>query len=444
MQTGKDGEVAYLRGTPGLDLLNSIGPGPIRCLYTATNDVLYMASGNKLYSVDSSFNGTLVGTLQTSTGAVDMADNGIQLFVVDGPNGYWSTLASTALTQVVDINWLGSNRVTFQDGYFIFVVPGTKEFYLSDLNDVTFVSPANTDKNGYPDNLVCQVSVNRNLWLFGEVTTEVWFDSGDNLNPFQYIPGSLMQYGCVAPFSVNVLFNTVFWLGKDRNGSGQVFMASGYQPQRISTHSIETAIQNYPTMSDAFAYSYQEDGHHFYILVFPTAQATWGYDTTTGLWHERAYLKQGQLQRIRQNAYAFAYGKHIVGDYANGNIYLQSSDVFTDNGAYISRQRVSPHLSDNMNRIFYNSFQVDIEAGVGIDGLGQGQTPQAMLTWSDDGGKTWSNEMVAPIGGIGATKTRTIFRRLGSGRNRVFKVVITDPIKIGIMGAELELEQGEY
>ena len=447
--TGKDGEVASLISTPGLGLLATIGNGPIRGAYYSTaqlsggtnTGIFYVVSGNTLYSVNSSWVATSVGTLLTSSGPVSMADNKIQLFVVDGPNGYWSTLGSTSLTQVTDPNFSGSNTITFQDGYFIFNTPYSDEFYLSDLNAVTFTAPANSSKEGYPDNIVGCISANRNLWLIGDQTVEVWFDSGNNLNPFEYIQGTFGQVGCTSPYSVTKIANTVAWLGKDDTGAGIVFMANGYTPQRISTHAVELAIESYDVIDDAIGFAYEENGHLFYFLTFPTANATWVYDVITKMWHERGYLISGQFTRHRANCFAFVFDTTlVVGDYQNGNIYEMSSSIYSDNGNPLVRQRVTPHVSKDMNRIVCSELQLDIETGVGLDGIGQGTNPQAMLQWSNDGGHTWSNEHWSMFGPIGATKSRAIWRRLGQSRNRVYKVSISDPVKVVIMGAEIDLQ----
>lgn len=442
MQTGKDREVACLVGTPGRSLLATIGSGPLRGLWFTSTGILYVVSGATLYSVSSNWAATSIGTLQTTSGLVSMADNGLQLVIVDGPNGYYLTLGSTTLTQITDPLWKGSSLVTYQDGHFIFVAPNSNVFYASDVLDITFAGDIAASKEGFPDKLVSAVSSNRNLWLFGDQTTEIWFDSGGANNPFQPIDGTFMQYGCAAAFAVAQNANTVFWLGKDRSGTGMVFLANGYTAQRISTHPVELAIQGYSTISDAFAYAYQENGHQFFILTFPTGNATWAFDVATGLWHERAYTKNGALQRDRANCYAFAYGAHVVGDYVNGNLYQQSLSVYSDNGNAITRQRVSPHISDTDKRMFFAKLQLDLESGTGIDGSGQGTNPQAILQFSDDGGHTWSNEKWTTIGAIGATKNRAIWRRLGSARNRVFKVTITDPVKVILLGADLDLMEG--
>jgi hypothetical protein len=445
METGKDSETGILFGTPGLSLLATAGTGPIRGLYTTSTGVLYAVSGSGLYSLSSTWAPTLVGTLQTTSGPVSMSDNGLaagSLFIVDGNNGYAVTMATNAFSQVTAADWVGSNLVTFQDGYFIFAQPGTSQFYLSDLNATTFNAPATTGKNGGSDQIISIISFQRNLWLFGDRTTEVWYDAGSNQNPFQYIAGSMSMLGCAAAFSPAIINNKLFWLGKDSTGSGVVYVANGWQPQRISTHAVEIAIQKYSTISDAIGWGYEENGHQFYVLTFPTGNNTWVYDVVTGFWHERAYNNLGTLGRHRANCYAAAYGVHVVVDYANGNIYQQSLTNYSDNGTAIIRQRISPHISKDMNRIFYSRFQLDMETGVGLDGSGQGTAPQAMLSWSDDGGHSWSNEHWTPLGPIGTTRTRAIWRRLGQARNRVFKVSISDPVKVALIGAELDVMSG--
>lgn len=449
-RTGKDGEVAALIGTPGLTSLATIGSGPIRGIYYSNPPlngpsigVLVVVSGNSVYTVDQSWVATKIGQLQTSTGPVSMADNKIQMVIVDGSYGYYITLLTpTSVTQITSTGFTGSNTVTYQDGYFIFVTPNSNQFYLSDLNAITFNAPAVTGRNGNADNVVGFISVNRYLWLVGDRTTEIWFDSGQVNNPFQYTSGTFAQVGCAATYSVAKIANSVAWLGKDETGTGIVFLAQGYTPQRISTHAVEFAIQQYSTISDAIGFSYEENGHLFYFLTFPTANATWVYDVVTKMWHERAYSTLGLLGRHRANCYSFAFNTtHVVGDYSTGNIYNMSSSVYSDNGNPLVRQRITPHLSKDMNRIIYHKFQLDCEAGIGIDGTGQGTNPQAILQWSDDGGHTWSNEHWATLCPIGQTKQRTIWRRLGVGRNRVFRLTITDPVKVFIMGAEIELEE---
>lgn len=437
---GKEGQVASLVSTPGLSLLATVGNGPIRGMYTSSAGVLYVVSGNTLYSLDSSWADTTIGTLNTSTGQVSMSDNGTNLFVVDGDYGYAHTFGVNSLVQITDSNFLGADQVTYQDGYFIFNRPDTQQFYISELNAITFDGADIASSEGSPDNIVGLISDHRELWLFNENTTEVFYNSGASF-PFQRIEGAFIEHGCAARWTIQKMNNAVFWVGKDDKGRGVVYMARGFEPQRISTHAIEEAISGYGDISGAVAFTYQKNGHHFYCLNFSGAATTWVFDTATGLWHERVYTNAGDFERHRANAHAFAYSTNVVGDYENGKLYSLSDTTYTDNGDAITRQRVFPHISASQKRLIINSLQIDMKTGVGLDGATttQGNDPQAMLDWSDDGGYSWSNEHWTTMGKIGVRLRRVLWRRLGFTRDRVFRLTITDPVPVALISAEIEL-----
>jgi hypothetical protein len=238
--------------------------------------------------------------------------------------------------------------------------------------------------------------------------------------------------------------NGLFWLGRDRRGQGIVYRANGYTGVRISTHAVEWQIQQYADLSDAIAYTYQQDGHSFYVLIFPSANTTWVYDAATQAWHERAGFVDGAFTRHRSNCQMAFNNKIVVGDFENGNIYSFDLDDFSDNGSiqkWLRTWRALPTGQNNLHRTAQHMMQLDCESGVGIN-LGQGDDPQVMLRWSDDGGHTWSNEHWASMGKIGQYYKRVIWRRLGMTvklRDRVYEVSGTDPVKIAIMGAELIL-----
>ena len=443
--TEKEGEIASLVGTPGLSTpLITLGSGPIRGLYVASQGTIYVVSGNKLYYLTLSagiWSSTSVGTINSSTGTVSMADNGIDLVLVDGTDGWYTPLGTASLTQITGDAWLGSTMVSVVDGYFVFIKPNSFEYYVSDLESVN-LNALNFASKESPDFIVGIAGDHRNLWLFGSKTTEVWYNAGNPTGvPFSIIQGGYLEIGCIAPFSIQKMNNSLFWLGCDKDGQGQVFMTSGYAPQRISTHPVELAIQSYGDLSKATSWCYQENGHHFYCLNFPGGTSTWVFDSATSLWHERCYLNSGIFERSRPECHAFSNNIHIVGDYQNGNVYQLSSTVYTDNGNPLIKQRIAPHLAKDMDRIVYARFQLDLEPGVGLDGSGQGTSPQAILQFSDDGGHTWSNEKWTSIGAIGQTKARAIWRRLGQSRDRVFKITISDPVKTVLIGAEIDLMQ---
>lgn len=436
-QTGK--EVIALYGTPGLDLLATIGNGPIRGV-RRSGSYIYVVSGAEVYRVGTDWIGVLIGTLTTSSGPVSMQANRTRMVLVDGTLGYTILLSTGVMTQITDADFPADPVVCGQlDIYFIVVVAGSDSFYYSE-DGVNWDALDFASAEGAPDSLVSVLCDHREIWLFGEVTSEVWANSGDADNTIQRIQGAYSEIGCVSPFGCTKADNSVFWVGRDETGQGIAYRAQGYTPQRISTHAIETEWQGYSDISDCIAWAEQEEGHTFIWFTFPTVGKTWVFDVATMMWHERAYRdpNTGTLGRHRANCHEFFNGKHVVGDYETGELYALDPDVYDDDGDEIKALRSCRHLDDQdeLNRVRHSRLQIDLEAGVGISS-GQGSDPQAMLRWSDDGGHSWSNEHWTDIGAIGNYRTRAIWRRLASSRDRVYEVSITDPVKRVIIGANL-------
>lgn len=445
-QGAEDGEIGALVPTPGLTLLGTAGTGPIRGLYATSNGAAVAAvSGSKLYRITSGWTMTYVGDLLTDSGPVSMADNGVQIMVVDGTYGYILSLSTGTFEQITSDAFPGADTVTFQDGYFICNNPGTGQWFISGLyNGLSWDALDFVTAEGSPDNTVGVLSNQRQVWVFGEKSIEVWWNSGASDYPFSRIDGAYIEYGCGAPHTAARYSNSVIWVGGGPNAAGIVWMAQGYQPKRISNHGVEVAIQSYGDITDATAWVYQHDGHAFYCLNFPSANATWVYDISTGTWHERCYLgTDGTLERHRAEAYAFAFDTHIVGDYETGNIYALDHAAYTDNGNAIVRLRRAPHLSVNGRRLYFGKFQLMSQMGMGLDGSpAVGTDPVAELRWSDDFGNTWSNAITRSLGKSGQYANRAIWRRLGQSRNRVFEIRVTDPVPVVLLGAELDAAPG--
>ena len=438
---GKTG--GFLNRAPGLRKLATVGTGPIRGLW-AYGDYGYAVSGDRLYRIDSTWNVQPIGLI-AGTGQVSMVDNGTQLFIATNPISYIYDAASEELAQITDIDFPGAVTVGYLDGYFIFQEPNSQRFWTSQLLDGTQIDPLSfASAEGMPDTLISLFVDHREVWLFGTQSVEVWYDAALEGFPLARIQGAVNEFGCAATFSVAKMDNSLFWLGADQRGHGIVFRANGYAGQRISTHAVEYAIQSYDVISDAIAFTYQQDGHSFYVLTFPSAQATWVYDAATGAWHERAGFANGQFIRHRANCQMFYSEEVVVGDFQNGNIYAYDLEQYSDGDfaqKWLRSWRALPTGQNNLKRTAQHSLQIDMQTGVGLN-TGQGSNPQVMLRWSDDGGHTWSNEHWMSVGKIGAYGTRAIRRRLGMTlklRDRVYEISGTDPVKIAIVGAELGL-----
>jgi len=436
-------EPGFLNRAPGLRLLTTVGTGPIRGMWQY-GDYGYVVSGLQLYRIDTAYASTLLGTV-TGTGPVSMSDNGTQLFIACNPDGFiWNALTNV-FQQITDVDFPGAQMVGYVDGYFVFTEPNSQRFWITSILEGTQVDPLDfASAEGDPDNLVSLIIDHREIWLFGNNSIEVWYDAGAPTFPFQRIQGAVNEIGCSATYSVAKLDNSIFWLGGDKRGKGIIYRADGYTGKRVSTHAVEWQIQQYTTISDAVAYTYQQDGHAFYVLTFPTANATWVYDVSAQVWHERAGFANGQFVRHRSNCQMQFNGTTIVGDYQNSNLYAFDLDVYADNGdvqRWLRTWRALPTGQNNLKRTTHHMMQIDCETGTGLV-TGQGSDPQFMLRFSDDGGHNWSNERWTSGGKIGSTNTRVIYRRLGMTlalRDRVYELSGSDPVKIAIMGAELAI-----
>lgn len=473
-------EIGFLNRAPGLRLLASIGTGPIRALWShQTNGTdAYVVSGTEVYKVYPDYTYVKLGNV-SGTGPVSIADNGTQLFFAcNGPSYIYNEITNV-FGQITDPDFPGAKTVAYLDGYFVFNEPNSQRIWVTSLLDGTTIDPLDfASAEGSPDGVVGIIVDHRELWVFGTDTVEVWYNSGALDFPLSRIQGAFNEIGCISAFSVAKLDNALFWLGQDARGFGIVYRANGYTGTRVSTHAIEYAIQQYGDISDAIGYTYQQEGHAFYVLIFPSANATWVYDVATGAWHERAGFQNGQFVRHRSNCQMTFNSETIVGDYENGNIYAFDLDVYADNGQpqkWLRSWRALPTGANNLKRTAQHSLQLDAETGVGLNGIDpadpleyvlateandeiitedgdliaitvatvEGANPEVMLRWSDDGGHTWSNEHWKSMGRIGTYGTRTLWRRLGMTiklRDRVYEVSGTDPVKIDIMGAELILD----
>ena len=434
-------EPAFLMRAPGLRKLAEIGFGPVRGLWQL-GGYLYVVSGLTLYKVDSNYTATALGTV-ADNGPVCMADNGTQIFIAANPEGYIYNTNTNVFAQITDPDYPGAVTVGYLDGYFVFTEPNSQRFWVTSLLDGTSVDPLDfASAEGSPDGLVGLIITHREVWLFGTNSVEVWYDAGLLDFPLQRVQGAFNEIGCVAPYSIAKMDNGVFWLGQDARGQGMVYRSNGYTGTRISTHAVEWQIQQYGTLSDAIGYTYQQDGHSFYVLIFPTANTTWVFDVATGAWAERAGWSNGDWTRHRSNCQVFWNNMIVVGDYENGNVYAFDLEDYSDNGGvqrWYRTWRALPTGQNNLKRSTQHTLQIDLESGTGLND-GQGSDPQVMLRWSDDGGHTWSNERWSGIGKIGEYYKRVFFRRLGMTlkiRDRVYELSGTDPVKIAIMGAEL-------
>ena len=422
--------------TPGRKVFAQLPEIAVPGNFTVNGRSFFAASN--LYEVSAGGGVTNWGSLGATPARPTMLTaNETQLVILNNGNLYVFTLATNVLAAVTMSQFNGPvNQIGFSDGYIIATLQNSHTFQVSNLEDATTWQGLNIATVSYfPDNLVSMICDHRELWMWGAKKALGYYNAGAGFPPFIPIQGAFMESGAGATFATQQADNSVFWLDQDERGSMVARRLNGYSGDRVSTHAVELAWQTYAVTSDAVGWTYQEYGHTFWVIYFPTANKTWGYDISQNLWHERGYFvtASGGYIADRAMCHTFNFGKHLVGDWASGNIYDLSSNYFDDAGTPIRGNRRTPTVAKENQWIYYEQIEFVMETGLApttplFDGDGQPRPPQLMLRWSNDGGQTWSNTYFLSIGEQGEYQKRVIKRMLGRARKRLWDVSWTDPI----------------
>jgi hypothetical protein len=443
VETKEGKEIGGFYGCPGLTTpLVTLGSGPIRASLTCADGKLYVVSGNEVYKVDTSYTGTLLGTIGTSVGPVSMTATNFQLLISDGSSANLVTLASGALSAVPSFPASGA-ILAEQDGFALTNIVGTNQFNQSNSNDLgTWHGLDFTTADGQSGNVIAVADLSRELWVLCDNNTEIWVNAGLAGFAFQRLQGVYVEVGCAAPSSVcSNAAQSLMWIGKNENGGGICYRSKGYSAQRVTTHSVERIWKTYPTIADAVAFSYQQEGHTFYIASFPSGDATWAYDVGTGYWHERAAFYNGAFHRHAVATHSFFNGVNVVGDTSNGNLYAFDLGTYTDNGVDRKWMRTWRAIDKAIDEpLRFESLEIQAQTGIGVPA---DANPIVMLRWSDDGGHNWSNEKAQSFGLTGETSKRVMFRRLGStrknsGLDRIFELSGAGNWPVALTGADME------
>lgn len=421
--------------TPGLQAVVSNPPAvtAVRQMYRASNGVVFAVIGDTVYTLDSGYNLSALGTIPFATSSVTIVDNGIVALLVDGTAvGYVIDLVTLDFAAFgVAEGFLGADKVAFLDTFFLFNLPGTNIFYssLSNVDYAMVVGGTAFDpldiaaKTSRADPIVTIDVVNGEIWLIGEYVTECWSLVGGAGFPFARIPGAVVNHGAVATYGQTRSAASLFWLMRDDQGFGHIVQSQGTGSVVIVTpYAMVNAIQHYPVTSDCIMYTRQEDGHYFLVVIFPSQDVTWEMDIGTRQWHKWSSTDDnGQFHRHRSNCYVEAFGKSLCGDYQNGKIYDIDHTFLTDDGTPIIRLRSFPVVVDGGREQSFHSLILDMQGGTYEgDPL---ETPLVTLRYSDTGGASWQGAITQTAGASGAYLTSIKFGPpLGMSRNRVYEV----------------------
>lgn len=433
---------------------------PVRCLYRASNGNGYAVIGQNVYSISAGWVLTKLGVLSiVATTPVTMSDNGINIMILDNsPIGYQIVLATNAFSQIVDATgtFLGGTISAYIDTFTLWNMLSTKQFGSTLSNSFTFDPLYFAAKTNYPDLLVGLAVCRREILLLGSLKSEIWFDAGNVGFPFEELPGASIEHGCCAPWSIAQQDLNVCWIGQNLQGQGMVLTLKGYEVTRISNHALEYALQLMPSISDAIGYMYQQGGHVFYVLNFPSGDQTWAYDFSTGEWAQRCWTdSNGVLHRDRGNCGAFINGINVVGDWENGTIYQLDPTKFTDDlvdvPGPITWLRTFPHIMAGHDAetgqpkmadgflMQFNAFYADVDSGnCALDS--QGLEQQISLRWSDDRGHTFGNKLQQGLGAPGDYINQPQWQGLGVARDRIFELSYSCDGPATLNGAWVEAE----
>jgi len=399
--------------------------------------VLYRVAGTELFSVSSSGAHTSLGTI-SGTGYCVLEGIGSNVVVVTGGRAY--QYDGSTVSEITDTNLETPNSCAHLNNQMIYDGDGGR-FVTSDVGDATTINGLNyATAESNADDLKRVYTFNQLLLNFGEVTMEPWYNSGVGNPPYDRVEGGIITVGIAAIYSVASNDAYVYWLGDDR----QIYRTTGQDRGiAVSTIAMANEFSTYTAVSDAIGSAFTYDGQNFYMLTFPTEDKTWCF-TESGAWFELSSGASGG--RYRGQTIVAAYGKNIVADEITGDLYELSSATYDENGNSIIRVRDSGVFHGGMIGapgvdVEFNRLELIMEAGVGLLS-GQGVEPVIMLQVSDDGGRTWSNEMWGEVGRLGDFMFKVEWSVLGAALSRIFRIKTSDPVFYSIHSGILDVEAG--
>lgn len=393
---------SVLYPTPGTKAFLAVVDSPDRGGITAQDptsgiDRTFTVAGGIFYEVSSTGAGTPYGNVVNDNSLISICYGPTQVFFASAGASYVFDLTTNVLTRLPDADFDGAkvSFVGYCEGFFIALRANSNKWQVSGLFDATSWDLLDiTAISVFPGNALRMMVDHSQVWFWGARQSVVYYLSG-NMFPFDVVESSFIEQGIFAPKSAVRLDNSVFWIGGDDRGRGIGWRANGYTPSRITNYAEEYLWSTFSTISDAEAYSYQDQGHSFWVIYFPTANRTRVYDAATGLWHERAYWNtvSGTFSAHHSRWHTFNFNKHLVGSPFSGELNEMSINFYDDLGNTIRRVRRSAPIANEQQWIFHHQVQIDCETGLGptpplTSPAGPSTGPQSFIL-KDSGNVLW-------------------------------------------------------
>jgi|TARA_R110000764_G_scaffold40079_3_gene89592 hypothetical protein len=442
----------------GLKLATTAGATEINRGGTVFQGVPYVVNGSNLYRIDRATDAMGTNTYSAvavngavsiaGSGRVMMSDNGAegdQLCIIapdvsDKFNAYIYTLATTTFVAISDTDFDGPvSSVQYVDGYFLFTKSQSQKLFVSNLRDgLAYTATDFVLSESDPDNISGSWILNNEPVIFGTQSFEHFQNVGGAGFPFQRVQGAVQDKGLKSKFAVQEVNNAMIFLGASEGETPAIWASTGGTPEKLSTTAIDTELSSYTqgVIEAAFAFKYSQSGAQFVGFTFPTKK-TFIYDFTTGKFHTRESRDaSGTTLSYRVCSIMDAYGILLVGDCISSKIGILDQNTFNEYGDDLRRRFVTPQIDNEGSPFWLNSLELWLESGVGLT-TGQGSDPEILMSYSKDGGKTFSNPISRKIGEIGEYSQRVIWNSLGRfGRQVCFKFEMSDPVKWSILQIE--------
>jgi hypothetical protein len=404
-------------------------------IYLPDLDCAYTVHSTSVYKI--TYDGTTVTSTRIGvipgTDPVQMSRNGadnVQVNVHCDAGEFY--IQSDVVLSVTDTDL--PTPVISQDGVSGYTVYGLEDrrFFISSINacqDIDGTDYATAEQSAGP---LVRVRADRgDLFLFKTDMVEPWRNTGNENFPFEPMPTTI-QKGLLAANAVASMDNTLVWPGHD----DIVYRLNGSNPQRISNHGIERKIKNDTAKEDMLGFEHSDEGHQFYTLTGTDWTRT--YDAATGAWHSRESYGIG---RWRARFPFRAWGKTIFQDELTGKLLELDSDTFTEDGDPMIWGVDFPVMHAFPHGAIVDTLHLDVATGVGtLPASADGYAPVMMLSWSTDGGATFTPTRELSLGGWG-DRVRVSTHRLGrfGAKGIIFRLRISDPVVRAVVGADVSL-----
>lgn len=406
--------------------------------FIEVSGTLYAAFGSQLEKFSSSGGAsTNVGSLNGTKKGFFARNNAAtpdKVFV--DPDGNIYTFTPSSTTSGFDADLPAPNSVTSLDGYLVFTI-GDGRCFATDLNSTSVNALSFGKAEAKPDGLVRGVTWGSKLLLCGNLNIEVWVDQG--LSPFPFARSEVIPRGLAGPYAIagfeDGFSKGVFWVGDDN----AVYRLDGYTPTKISPPDLDGLIESVADKSDLEMCSYISRGHAF--IELSSSDWTWVFNANNEKWHERRkYL--GERSRISNSYYAFS--KWLCGDTETGNVQQIINTAQDEIGSPLVCEVWSAPVQKFPARVRVATAWFDFSVGVGnAEGIDPIATdPKVEISWSDDGGETWSTPRIRKLGrqAVGLTRIRVNQCGVSGSQGRIWKVAMSDPVHFGLIGGEMSAE----